>query len=282
MRRLTALAFAIPLAAFAACPTDADVASRAAAWLARQPAMSYGPGLSLADGLCAQDRLIAALTPSMGPVVGYKVGLTNAAAQARFGVPHPLRGAMFRATFLESGAQVPLRFGAVPTVESDLLVRVASADINTATDHVAILRAIDRLIPFIEMPDLVLAQGQLLDGPNLLAINVGARLGVMGPGVPIEATPAFAARLANMMVTLTGPDGTERSRAPGSALLGHPLNVIPWLVADLRAAGRQLEPGQIISLGGFSPALPAAPGTWRATYDGLDSVPRQVVVTLTE
>jgi 2-keto-4-pentenoate hydratase len=280
--RLTALLLAAPLAAMAACPGEADIASRAAAWLARQPAMSYGPGLSLADGLCAQERLIAALTPAMGPVVGYKVGLTNAAAQQRFGVPHPLRGAMYRQTFLDSGAHVPARFGAVPAVESDLLVRVASADINTATDHVAILRAIDRLVPFIELPDLVLAQGQLLDGPNLLAINVGARLGVMGHDIPIQATPEFAARLGTMTVTLIGPDGAERSRAPGTALLGHPLNVIPWLVADLRAAGRQLEPGQIVSLGGFSPALPAAAGTWRARYEGLDSVPREVAVTLTE
>jgi hypothetical protein len=55
-----------------------------------------------------------------------------------------------------------------------------------------------------------------LDGPNLLAINVGARLGVSGAPMPVRADAEFAAALASMTVTMM--DDTARSwrgrRAP--------------------------------------------------------------------
>ena len=87
-----------------------------------------------------------------------------------------------------SPAEVPAAFGALPNVESDLLVRVRDEGINDAgNDHVAILRHLDQVIPFIELPDLVMPPGKL-DGPNLLAINVGARLGVSGAPIPVRAT----------------------------------------------------------------------------------------------
>ncbi len=37
-----------------------------------------------------------ALTPHMGPVIGYKVGLTSRPAQMRFGVSEPVRGVLYR------------------------------------------------------------------------------------------------------------------------------------------------------------------------------------------
>lgn len=275
-------ALAIPGVARAACPDVAEVARLAASVLERRPAQSYGPGLSLADGLCARDRLVATLAQPYGDVVGWKVGLTNAAAQQRFGVPHPLAGAIFHGTLrARSGEELPADFGAVPVIESDLLVRVRDEGINTAgADHVEILRRLDQVIPFIELPDLVFAQGQHMDGPNLLAINVGARLGVVGDPIPVEATEEFARRLGTMTVTLAN-DQRELAKAPGSALLDHPLNVIPWLVQDLASQGRRLRAGEYISLGGFSPALPTEAGrTYTVRYDGLQERPVEVTVRL--
>lgn len=287
MRRLFLLAatglLGAPLAAQAACPEGAEVARVAADILASRPSQGYGPSLTMEDALCAREKLVPLLAERHGAPVGYKVGLTNAAAQTRFGVPHPIRGTIFQATVRAEGtagrpAEVPAAFGALPNVESDLLVRVRDEGINDAgADHVAILRHLDQVIPFIEMPDLVLAPGAM-NGPNLVAINVGARLGVLGEAIPAEATPAFAARLASMTVTLA-TDQKELSRAPGTALLGHPLNVIPWLVEDLKRDGRRLRAGDIVSLGGFSPALPTEAGrTVTATYEGLAERPLTVSV----
>jgi 2-keto-4-pentenoate hydratase len=287
MRRLAFLAAAFLApgllssgAARADCPDIAEVARLASDILDRRPAQSYGPSLTMEDALCAREKLVAILAQPYGDAVGYKVGLTNAATQQRFGVPNPVRGTIFFGTLrAHSPAEIPAAFGAVPNMESDLLVRVSDKGINEAgSDHVAILRHIDQVIPFIEMPDLVLAPGQLMNGPNLIAINVGARLGVVGDPIPVQATPEFAARLGSMTVTLA-TEQRELSRAPGTALMGHPLNVIPWLVEDLKREGRRLRAGQYISLGGFSPILPTEAGrTVTATYEGLADRPLTVTV----
>jgi 2-keto-4-pentenoate hydratase len=126
------------------------------------------------------------------------------------------------------------------------------------------------------MPDLVLAQG--LDGPNLLAINVGARLGVLGEPIPVQVSEEFAARLGTMTVVMDNGE-RELARAPGTALLGHPLNVMPWLAEHLAARGQRLRAGDLVSLGGFSPALPTEPGrTYTVRYEGLLATPIAVNV----
>lgn len=264
------------------CPDDAAMQAMASSLLSKAPVEAFGRSLSLQDALCAQRKFVAAMAKQLGPTVGWKVGLTNEAAQKRFGVDHPLAGPIYEATVrAKSGATLPADFAAVPVVESDLIVRVRDEGINQAgEDHVAILRHIDQVIPFIEMPDLALSDMSRMNGPNLLAIGVGARLGVVGEPVAPEATEDFAKRLGSMTVRFAS-DQKELATAPGAALLGHPLNVIPWLVKELRSRGTALKAGDLISLGGFSPALPAEAGrTYTATYTGLLEKPVSVSVTL--
>ncbi len=268
---LTASLAALAPPAFAACPSDEAMAALATRLLADQPGEPVTGMTSLADGQCAQDKLVAILARSLGRPVGYKVGLTNDAAQKRFGVTHPLTGTIFEATVRgRSGEELPARFGAIPAVEADLLVRVRDAGINEAKTHAEVLRHIDAIIPFIELPDLVMPPGKL-DGPNLVAINVGARLGVLGAPIPVEGEGGdLAARLGGMTVVMLDDTGKELARVPGTALLGHPLNVLPWLAQDLAKRGRKLQPGELVSLGGFSPALPTEAGrTYTVRYEGL-------------
>ncbi|WP_419898534.1 2-keto-4-pentenoate hydratase [Roseomonas sp. USHLN139] len=264
------------------CPDAAAMQAMAASLLSNAPVQAFTGNFSLADGLCAQGKLVPAMSAKLGAVVGWKVGLTNEAAQKRFGTTHPLAAPIYEATVrARSGASLPAAFGAVPVVEADLIVRVRDAGINQAgDDHVALLRHIDQVIPFIELPDLALAEMRQMNGPNLLAVGVGARLGVVGEPITPEATPDFAARLGSMRVRLATEE-KELATAPGTALLGHPLNVIPWLVKDLASRGLALKPGDMISLGGFSPAVPAEAGrTYTTTYTGLLEQPVSVSVTL--
>jgi 2-keto-4-pentenoate hydratase len=285
MRKLVVLlacAFALPAAsggAFAACPADEAVERLALGIVENRPGEPLSGMNSLADGQCAQDKLVAVLTRQFGRPVGYKVGLTNPGAQQRFGVPHPVTGTIYEATLrLRDGGEVPARFAAVPAVEADLLVRVRDEGINAARTHEEVLRHIDQVIPFIEMPDLVMAPNKL-DGPNLLAINVGARLGVSGAPMPVRADAEFAAALGSITVTMTDDTGKELAKAPGTVLLGHPLNVLPWLAEDLAKRGKKLQAGDIVSLGGFSPALPVEAGRrYTVRHDGLAPQPVSVSV----
>jgi 2-keto-4-pentenoate hydratase len=265
----------------AACPSDETMRQLAENWLANRQTPALAGMDSLADGFCAQDKLVAALVPHWGRVVGYKVGLTAPPAQQMFGVNHPVRGVIFENTIrLRSGAELAAGFGASPQVEADFLLRVRDDGINDAgRDHLALLRHLDLAIPFLELPDLALS-GQM-NAPNLLAMNVAARLGVLGEPVPVQATQEFADRLANMMVIFSDDTGKEIARAPGRAVLGHPLNVVAFLVEDLARQGRRLRAGDYLSVAGYSPPVRAEAGrSYTVRYEGLAADPVAVSVRL--
>lgn len=281
--RLAAAGAALLLAgpATAACPSDDVMRAFAQNWLANRQTPALAGMTSLEDGLCAQGKLVALLAPHWGRPVGYKVGLTAPPAQQMFGVSHPVRGVIFEHTVrLRSGAEVTGDFGASPQVEADFLLRVKDAGINAAgRDHLAILRHLDAAIPYIELPDLALS-GRL-DAPNLLALNVAARLGVLGEPIPVEASQAFADRLAGMVVTFTDDTGRQIAQAPGRAALGHPLNVVAYLVEELARQGQRLQAGDLLSVAGYSPPIPAEAGrTYTLRYEGLAAAPVTVSVRL--
>lgn len=281
MRRLLLAALiAAPLAAHAACPSDEAVSSLAEAMVAGRLHPPF-PNLSMEDAICARGKLVPLLARHWGSVIGYKAGLTSAAVQQRYGLSSPVRGSIFtRTVTAQDGAELPSRVGEVTLgVEPDLLVRVADEGINTAgRDHVAILRHLDRVLPFIELPAAGFAGS--IDGPLLVAANVHARLGVVGRAIEPEPTEEFAARLRDMAVIFSD-DTREIARARGSALLGHPLDVIPWLVEDLARQGQRLKAGDILSLGGFAPSVPAISGrVYTVRYEGLIGTPVAVSVRM--
>lgn len=244
--------------AAAACLSDEAVTALAAAYTRLTPAAN--PAVTTtADGECTRDKFNVLLQSKLGAVAGYKAGLTNPAVQQRFNHNSPVRGTLYSAMLLESGVTVDATFGARPLFEADLLVRVSDTAINRAGTAQEILACIDQVIPFIELPDLLVADPGRLDGAGIIAINVGARLGVMG--TPIEVTPgsALGDALRDMQVVVRG-DGVELDRGKGSDVLEHPLNAVLWLAADLARDGIKLKPGDLVSLGSFSRLLPPRPG----------------------
>lgn len=268
---LAAAAALLP-AAQAACLSDEQVAALHAAYQARQPAANP-EGLSAADGECSRAKLLKLLGAQLGAPVGYKAGLTNPAVQKRFGADAPVWGALYKPMLLPADSKVPAAFGARPLYEADLLVRVSSAAVNQATTPAQVLAAIDQVIPFIELPDLVVQAPPKLNGAAISAINVGARLGVLGEPISVQATPEFSDRLRDMEVMVMA-DGSEVDRGKGSDVLGHPLAAVVWLVQDLARHGIALKPGDLVSLGSFSKLLPPKPGQQvQVIYQGLPGTP---------
>lgn len=270
---LTLAVLLAPLTTQAECLGDAQVAALAEAIAAKTPAANP-EGLSEADASCTRAKLQAHLARRHGAVVGYKAGLTNPAVQKRFNYDRPVWGALYQGMLLANGASVEAAFGARPLYEADLLVRVKSAAINQAKTPADVLDAVDQVIPFIELPDLVVQAPPRLSGPAVSAINVGARLGVMGSPIAI---PAYRAEryalldaLRDMTVVLSDANGAELARGKGSDILGHPLNAVVWLAEALAKEGKAMKPGDLISLGSFSPLLPPKAGAGAVvTYIGL-------------
>ncbi|MBX3587538.1 MAG: fumarylacetoacetate hydrolase [Ramlibacter sp.] len=271
---LIAVALAIAAGApMAACLTDAQAVALVDQYMARAPAANP-EGLSEADGACSRAKINALLELRLGNVIGYKAGLTASAVQKRFGYDKPVWGKLYEGMVLEDGATVEAAFGARPLFEADMLVRVSSEAINQAKTPMDVLMAIDQIIPFIELPDLVVQAPPKLNGPAISAINVGARLGVAGRPVAVPVTRgdryAMLDALRDMDVVLSDGSGATLGKGKGSDILEHPLNAVIWLAQALAQEGLAMKPGELISLGSFSPLLPPKAGMKvTATYQGL-------------
>jgi 2-keto-4-pentenoate hydratase len=261
-----------PAAGAAACLADADVSALVAQFMDKQPA--FNPqGLSVADGECTRAKVNELLSQALGPPVGYKAALTSPALQQRFNHASPVWGMLYAPMLLADGVAIDPAFGARPHFEADLLVRVGDARINEARTAQQVLASIDQVIPFIELPDLVVEDPQQLDGATLAAINAGARLGVLGRPLVVQRTAAFAQQLRTMQVVVLG-DGVELDRGKGADVLEHPLNAVVWLVRDLARSGKALKRGDLVSLGSFSRLLAPRPGLAVAVrYEGLPGTP---------
>jgi 2-keto-4-pentenoate hydratase len=260
--------------AHAVCPSYERVNTIIRFMEAREPVRGLRVNLSMQDGECGRRRLVERLESSDNRVVGYKAGLTSRAVQERFGVSSPVRGVLLEKMLLKDGADVPADFGARPMFEPDLLVVVKDPAIHKAKTHLEVLRSLSLVIPFIELPDLVVAEGEKLSAPLIVSLNVGARLGVVGKGIPVEPTERFAAALAAMRVVVIDQGGKELATGRGAAILDHPLNAVRWLTQDLEKSRIKLKSGDLLSLGSFTaPMTPKAGTTVTVRYDGLPSNP---------
>ena len=270
---LGALALGVPIGS-AACPAAEEVATYVAQYVQRTPSSGMPSVGNLQDGLCAQERVTRQLAPQLGAVVGYKAALTNPAMQDRFGLKEPLYGRLLKHMLLPDGAELPASFGARPLWEADLMVVVKDPGLlrSARTLHEA-AAGISHVVPFMELPDTMLADGIGVTAPTLVAINAGARFGVVGKRIPVRVDDAFVDSLASMTVVLS-EDGKELARGPGSAIMGHPLNAAIWLARALERDGLRLKPGDLLSLGSLLPLQPPRSGTTASVqYIGLAGDP---------
>ncbi|CAG0945528.1 MAG: 2-oxo-hept-4-ene-1,7-dioate hydratase [Rhodocyclaceae bacterium] len=267
---IVSFAATLVLAACATVPPESR--QLAANYNAMQPTSGLSKEMTMERAERIRDGLVAELAASHGRVVGYKAGLTNPAVQKRFGVSSPVRGVLLEKMLIEDGAEVPAKFGAIPFFEADIVVVVKDEGINQAKTPADVIKHVSAIRPFIELPDLVTAKEQPLTGAIITSFNVGARLGVLGR--PIAAAPEMADALGRMTVVMRDGDGKELGKAPGAAILGHPLNAVLWLAQDLAKSGGKLRAGDVLSLGSFTAPNFAKPGTAvTVTYEGLPGNP---------
>ncbi len=250
------------------------------AYNSAQPYSGSPEGLEIMTTLeaaeCQQDRLIAMLTEQRGPRIGFKVGLASKAAQDQFGVPAPIVGQLFDGMMLANGAAISMAAGAVMAYELDLLVRVGSDDISTATTINEVAEYIEEVIPYIEVPDLMIPPGAAFSGALVVAMNVAPRLGVIGDPIPFTATPEWIDALGSMKATMIDNRGVT-VEGTGADLGGHPLNMALFLIGEAERRGWEIKKGDLISLGSFGNLQITQRGVQvRALYEGLPGGPVEV------
>ncbi|WP_421686852.1 2-keto-4-pentenoate hydratase [Tritonibacter scottomollicae] len=262
--------------AAADCASDEEVARFVADYMDHRPTEALGQGGTMVDALCTQARLSDALAAHLGPVIGYKAGLTSTPAQERFGASAPVRGVLYRDMMLESGATLDVPWGAVPMVEADLVLEIGDSAVNSATTREEVMQNIASIRPFIELPDLAVDQSQPMTPETITAMGVGARRGVLGAAIAVEDAAAMTKALAEMQVQLRDGAGEVVLSAPGTSVLGHPAETILWL----HAVGVTFKAGDLVSVGSFGPLVP--PGSLKGgatvSYEGLPGSPEVSVL----
>ncbi len=277
---LVAAVVLLPTLDATACPDDQIVAATAEAFRTKTPGPGFPDGTSLEDGYCAQDKYLASLAEELGERTGYKAGLTNQALQERFGAIEPVGGVLFKSMLLPSGSEIEADFGVRSVYEADLILTAADERINEARTLEEAVRYLGEVTPFVELLDLVIAEGEPQNLATIVGYNVVSRYGVVGEGVPVEPTPAFIEALRKMESVTLDDTGREIQRAKGAAIMGHPLNVLLWLVEHVGAQGQRLQAGDVLSLGAMGTFhLTEAGRTITVRYTGLPGGDSGAVVT---
>ncbi len=266
-----------PTSALAACPDDAAIDAYLSDFAKRKLSKGFGNDISLADAECAKRKLGEKVPKFLGSPIGYKAALANPVLQQRFGVDGPKWGYMYDRNFVDIIAVLPSDFGVRPLVEADFLVEVKDPRLADAKTPLEALGYLESVIPFIELPDLML-EGQF-SGNAMIATNVAFRGGVTGMEIPVQKTQAFLDSLANMTVVMTDDaENKEIGRVKGSVLMDNPINAAIWLARELKKDGIRLKKGDLLSLGGFINPVPPKPGMKaRVQYIGLPGDPQVTI-----
>lgn len=213
------------------------------------------PDLALDTGYDIQDAAAEISTTAGDPVVGYKIGLTTAAAQRSLGAAEPGWGRLYESTVVDAPARIELDSRAT-SVEVELAVR-------TGPDGTIVAVA----------PSIEVVSSRWLQGPPGIgawaADNGMSTWAVFGewsePGAEILSSCRAHATFDGRTL-----EGVSQETADNLA----------WLRSELRRRGRDLEPDSLVLTGAvIGPVpVPAGGGTLRAQIAGLGEVSVELVV----
>ena len=197
----------------------------------------------------------------LGPVAGYKIGMSTTAAQRQHGLDAPLMGRVYRRQLLPSGRTLEVgaaaRIGlevevgvelAVDLAPSDGPVTAASAAAAVAAYHVAIELLEDRFDPAVEPSLWMRAADDMLGRGGV----IGAQLPAFDPTLAHSGSLAVAGRVR--------ASGSTADLAGGGPLPG-----LAWLADCLADQGTMLRRGDVVFSGGLNAPLWLEPDPGRVT-----------------
>jgi 2-keto-4-pentenoate hydratase len=222
---------------------------------------------SLADGYAVQDYLIEEL--GFAPA-GWKLGLTNAKAQAAKGVCEPVKGRLFKSRI----ATAPARLRAPPgklMLEAEFVFRMA-CDLGGADTRGLSVDDVADAVASVHMGLELCASRFVTTKPPSLAMNVADNCfhGGLVIGGVIHRWKAID--LPAMAVELFCND-TMLASGSGSAVLGNPVNGLLWLAKELAQEGRCLAAGDWVTTGSCTGAPEISAGVEaREVFGGMGEV----------
>lgn len=234
-----------------------EAANRAAALLLaarrdRAPLAALPEELRPPDAAAAyavQDVHVALLG---GAVAGWKVGATNAAAQAMLDYPEPFYGRLLASAVHDSPAEIAADGLFVRGLEVEFAFRLGR-DLPASGapwSRESAAAAVASVHPALEIVDSRFAAGLRAGGLALIADNGAQGAFVLGAGTDDWRGLDLAAARAELWM-----NGEKKSEGSGANVLGHPLEPLAWLANARAARGRGLTAGEVVTTGSACAAL---------------------------
>ena len=236
-----------------------------------------------------QDEMVNIMRPTLGEVVGYKTGGHDPGPGFPTFPPDGIRAYILSGMMREDGHAIRVDESKVGFLEADFAFRVGSESINHATTDLEILAGLDAIVPFAEVPDPYYDPDSRSINGTIVA-NMGTRMSFTGTPVAIGSTQEWLDRINNF--TFAVLDENDRVIQEGSMNGWYePITVVRWLRDQLAESGKELMPGQLLSLGNVgiirqihegSPRGPAYQSNqFRLEYYGLtDGEPASVTINI--
>lgn len=244
--------------------------------------------MNLEDAYGWQDEMVRIMAPTMGGVVGYKTGGHDPGPGFATFPPDGIRAYLLEGMLRPSGTAVRLEQFRKGFLEADFAFRVGDRAINDAETDLEILAGLDAIVPFAEIPDPYYDPDTRTVNGTIVA-NMASRMSFTGDPVPIGATPEWLERINNMTFAVYDEHGVEIQSGRMQGWY-EPIRVVRWLRDQLRQSGKELEPGQLLSLGNIgiirqlhqgSPRGPAYESNrFRLEYHGLSDEPAVVIIDI--
>jgi 2-keto-4-pentenoate hydratase len=184
------------------------------------------------------------LTAAGDPPIGWKIAFSAPAFQQSLNLNGPLIGFLPESGTRQSGEEISLAGWVKPVAEPEVAVYLG-ADLPGGADPAAVLSAIAKLGPAIEMVDL---QQPPSDVELLLSGNIAHRHVVVGPAqaASIDSLTGRAFRR-----------GAEFARTSEvQALTGNVVDLVGYVADYLAAFGERLRAGDLVICGSIMPPVP--------------------------
>ncbi len=196
--------------------------------------------------------------------VGYKIALSNRAAQKAMNLSEPAYGILYADMLMGDGDEVATGRVMQPRVEGEVAI-VLDRDLDMEQPTLAdVIRAVGYCLPAIEVVGGRIAN---LDSKPVDLVADNASGGAFVLGAPARRLDGLDLRRMSMSLTKNGsPAGT----GTGEAVYGSPLHALAWLAGKLVQDEMPLQAGDVIMTGTYFAMQAAAPGDqFEVIADGL-------------
>jgi len=244
--------------------------------------------MNLEDAYRWQDEMVNIMEPALGGVIGYKTGGHDSGPGFAIFPPDGIRAYVLEGMMRPSGTAVRLEQFRRGFLEADFAFRVGDSSINDAETELEILAGLDAIIPFAEIPDPYYESGTRTTNGTIVA-NMGTRLSFTGEPILIEASEEWLQKINNMTFAVYDENHVEIQAGQMQGWY-EPITVVRWIRDQISESGKELQPGQILSLGNIgiirqlhegSPRGPAYTSKqFRLEYFGLTDEPANVIINI--